>query len=265
VEVAGGDTIFPSHSDELHPKTPAPELAKKAADTVATEVFKPTLSEALIWALRILIQLILMHLRTPPSIKMLPHTAHADTKLVPGIEALLKMAPAIMEEDPRALKGLDLSAMAERKELLLKYREVLDVLKLGAHCVEAGVTHLEQSLDGDARKVYPDVADLMRDNYDLHQQLAPLRSLVTDPVEQGQKTKKANQKVAAGQAEAEAVVGAGTPGGPGPAAPVPGATPTPGVAPTPAVVVTPQPAAVARPRAGRSPRRGGRASPRRRE
>ncbi len=151
----------------------------------------------IIWAVRVLIQLILLFFRTPTNIKMLNHTNNADTDLVPAVDNILNYSAAIFDFDPRIQRKVDLVEVGAQKQLLLQLREVLKVLNVAAYCVEAGITHVEQYLDATARWVYGKLVDAIGEDTLLQQDLDKLVRLVTAPIQASQDTKKNNARVQA--------------------------------------------------------------------
>src|SRR5579872_2128708 len=124
--------------------------------------------------------------------------------------------------------------------MLLFLREVFKILSVAKTCVEAGITHVEQFLDSNARYVYAKLVTEIGGDRLLQKDLLALTDLVTAPIDAGQQTRKAKAKAAADAAGSEQPPQDGT-GAAGAAGPASGIQLT--VNPPPAPVVHPAPAA----------------------
>ncbi len=148
----------------------------------------------LVRAVRIQVQILLLFLKTPSSITMLAHTPNADTSLLPAIDCINKYAGVILNADPRIANKVDLEKLAAQGRLLLQLRELLKIFSVGAYCIEAGITHVEQYLDACARFIYGKLVEALGEDILLQKDLQPLLNLVSLPIQIAQATKKSNAK-----------------------------------------------------------------------
>lgn len=189
------DMVFQVEGGPERPPTDAHDLVHQVASGLEKVLFETGLTPLFIWVYGIVNQLFLMHLGTPPDLEMLAHSPNADLLLIPGIDVLLAMAPAIKDRNPRALRDVNLNKVAQTRDLLKQYRGLLKKTNVVSHCIEAGITHMEQYLHGTATRVYPRLQEQIATDYDFAQELQELTKLVKDPSEQSQQSKKVNKKV----------------------------------------------------------------------
>ena len=192
--------------------------------------------------MRSLIELLLLYLRTPTDITMLAHPDKADTLLVPAVDCMLEFSAVIGETDPRILNKVDFDQVAAQKGLLIQLKKLLKVFKVAAYCVEAGITHAEQNLDGTARFVYNKLLEVLGEDVLIQLDFQPLVDLFATAIVAGQHNKKHG---ATGGTPAPAH--GGTPGTGIPAPGTGGAQPGTGGTQTPPVVTGPGTGTVALP------------------
>ncbi len=183
----------PGRAGPLAPGAPGGDPGKP--DGVPDFSPSPTgISAAFLWSYRIYNGLVLMFLNIPSTLKMLAHPDNAGSLLVPAIDSILTYPAAIGEVDARIFKKVDLTKLSTQKLLLLQLRDLLKIVKVMAYCLEAGITHVEQYLDTNARFVYAKLLDALGDDILLQQDLQALLDLVATPLVAAQNSRRTNAK-----------------------------------------------------------------------
>ena len=134
----------------------------------------------------------LLHLDTPSDIAQLDHSDNAETHLGPAVECLERMEPIIRTREPRAMDGVDMDQVHRVRQQLPIYRQIEERLQTVAACVNAGIAHMEQFLDGTVRRVYPHLEDWIDSDRIMEDKFLPMTKLITDPVVKGAQTKAHN-------------------------------------------------------------------------
>ncbi len=197
VDQPDSGTVVPAQDDGKRNKVPSAVLLPQLSKRIDDALLQGQITQQLVDDLRVLALFVLMAFKCPPNLPNVGHTPNADTKLLPGIVSLLKAAATIQEEEPRAVEGVDLAKVALRKDLLVLYRAMWQVFKLAADSMEAGVTHLENYLDGTARQVYPHVSNLIATDREVEQVLKEFEDLVAGSSQLAHANQRINQRHAA--------------------------------------------------------------------
>jgi hypothetical protein len=152
----------------------------------------------LVWAVRIIVQLILMFLGTRTNPKTVKHSDNAKL-LLPGINDVLTYGGAIDETDSRIFKKVNFQDLTEQRDMLVLLREVWRMFMVAANSIDGGIAQIEQFLDGSARFIYSKLSSDLGGDLLLQSDLQALVDLINSSILAGNQTRKSNQRDGAGE------------------------------------------------------------------
>ncbi len=170
-------------------------------------------------------QVLHMRLGVTDSMERLSHPAYYQDLLLPAVGNLIEMAPALTEDAPLAMEGIDVAKLSATSGTLAQVRKIRVPLEQIVNGLQTLETHLEQGLFQTVQVVYKRAESLFATNTRVSGYMQALQRLFDERVQKMLEGRRNNARVAAdaragaqqeGQGTGTGTVqGTGTPAGGG--------------------------------------------------